>query len=146
MRDAYTDAFYGVVKETQEQHGYELPVDLESYVVMLLAHYIDRPNFAPHTSFAEAYMSLKQPANMDAKQLGDACLIVAGVFPTYGSRKGLSRSYYQNIGIGSYEMVAEVMNRSLFKQLAHHFNFLSDFIDIAISQRLTKDTHYNLFR
>ena len=144
MNDAYTDAFYSIVKETQEAYGYELPIELESYVVMLLAHHLDRPNFAPESSFAEAYLRLKNPANMNAKELGDTCLFVSGVFPTYGQRKGLNRSYYQNIGIGSYQMVAEAMNYTLFTTLAHHFNFLSDFIDITIHSSRPK--HNNLFR
>ena len=35
MHDAYVSAFYDVVKETQHSTGYELPVELESYVVKL---------------------------------------------------------------------------------------------------------------
>ena len=55
MKDAYTHAFYGIVRETQDTHGYELPEYLESYVVMLLASYVERPNFLPNDSFAESF-------------------------------------------------------------------------------------------
>ena len=74
MKDAYTHAFYGIVRETQDTHGYELPEHLESYVVMLLASYVERPNFLPNDSFAESYLNLNK--RMDAKQLGDTCLFV----------------------------------------------------------------------
>lgn len=131
MKDEYRSAFYDVVKETQAKTGFDLPEQLEAYVVMLLAYNIDRPNFLPEDSFAEAYLRLQRPADMTAKELGDTCLFVSGVFPTYGNRRGLKRSYFQNIGVVSYEMVAEVMHRDLFTQLAHHFHFLSDFIDEA---------------
>ena len=47
MRDEYTSAFYGVVKEASETTGYQLPIEIESYVVMLLADKIDKPNFLP---------------------------------------------------------------------------------------------------
>ena len=53
MKDFYQSAFYGVVKETQESSGYTLPVDIESYVVMLLADHLDKPNFLPETTFAD---------------------------------------------------------------------------------------------
>ena len=56
MKDAYSNAFYGIVRETQDKHGYELPHHLEAYVVMLLARQIDRPCFAPKTSFAETFI------------------------------------------------------------------------------------------
>ena len=144
MKDAYRLAFYDVVKETQAKTGYELPEDLEAYVVMLLAFHIDRPDYLPEKSFAEAYLSLRRPAGMSAKELGDTCLFVTGMFPSYGIKHGLKRQYFQDIGIGSYEMVAEVMHTELFSQLATHFNFLSDFIEVTVNS--SKLPQNNLFR
>ena len=144
MKDAYTEVFYDIVKETQVDTGYELPEQIEAYVVMLLAHYIDRPCFLPEKSFAEAYLKLRKPANYSAKELGDACLFVTGVFPTYGYKHGINRRYYQDIGTSSYEMVAEVMNGELFNSLATHFVFVSEFIEVTIHS--SKRQNYNLFR
>jgi hypothetical protein len=144
MKDAYRVAFYDVIKETQITTGYDLPEELEAYVVMLLAHFIDRHDYLPERSFAESYLKLRRPADLSAKELGDTCLFVTGVFPTYGRKHGLNRRYYQDIGIGSYEMVAEVMHPSLFTQLATHFHFLSDFIEITTNS--AKQRHSNLFR
>lgn len=135
MEDAYTTAFYDLVKDTQERSGFELPEQLEAYVVMLLANFVDRPNFLPKQSFAEAYLKLHRPADLSAKELGDTCLFVTGVFPTYGSNRGMNRRYYQTIGIGSYEMVAEVMHRDLFINLATHFEFISDFIELTVRNK-----------
>ena len=144
MKDVYVDAFRGVVKETQAETGYELPETIEAYVVMLLAHNMDRPHFLPEHSFAQAYLKLRRPADYTAKELGDACLLVTGAFPSYGSKHGLDRRYFQDIGISSYDMVAEIMNSDLFGTLSNHFIFVSDFITIVT--RSTKHEHYNLFR
>ena len=141
MNDAYRTALFDVVKETSEREGYELPENIEAYVVMLLATHVDKTNFLPNT-FAEAFLSIKNPT--EAKKLGDTCLFVAGVFPTIGERKGLKRRYYQDIGSTSYEMVAEVMHPELFTPLATHFVFLSNFIEIVVNS--SKQTHNNLFR
>ena len=54
MKDVYVDAFRGVVKETQNTTGYELPEHLEAYIVMLLANYVERPDFLPEHGFANA--------------------------------------------------------------------------------------------
>ena len=135
MEDAYTTAFYDLVKETQDRSGFELPEQIEAYVVMLLANFVDRPNFLPSQSFAEAYLKLQRPADISAKELGDTCLFVTGVFPTYGTNRGMNRKYYQTIGIGSYEMVAEVMHRDLFINLATHFEFISDFIELTVRNK-----------
>ena len=141
MNDAYTSALFDVVKETSATRGYDLPEPIEAYVVMLLANYVDKPDFLPDT-FGLTFLQLKSGA--EAKQLGDTCLFVAGVFPTIGERKGLKRRYYQDIGSTSYGIVAEVQNPELFSTLATHFNFLSDFIEVTVNS--SKLTHNNLFR
>lgn len=144
MKDVYVDAFRGVVKETQASTGYELPESIEAYVVMLLAHNMERPNFLPERSFAEAYLKLRRPADYSAKELGDACLFVTGVFPSYGKKHGLDRRYYQDIGITSYDIVADTLNGELFRSLSIHFCFVSDFIGEVTHS--SKRELNNLFR
>ena len=133
MNDAFTNAFFGIVREAQENTGYELPVHLEHYVVMVLAIHIDKPNWQPEQSFAEAYLKLNNRTN--AKELGDTCLFVSGVFPSFGSNKGLSRSYFQNIGKSSYGQLGS----ELFVDLTNHFDFLSDFISLSINSTKSRD-------
>jgi hypothetical protein len=141
MNDAYTSALFDVVKDTAAKRGYELPEPIEAYIIMLLASYVDKPDFLPDT-FATAYLTIKNPN--DAKELADTCLFVAGVFPSIGERKGLKRKYYQDIGSTSYEIVAEARNPELFGTLATHFVFLSDFIEVVTHS--SKVQQYNLFR
>ena len=140
MNDAYTSALFDVVKETSITHGYDLPEPIEAYVVMLLASYVDKTDFLPET-FAESFLTIK--TTTEAKELGDTCLFVAGVFPTMGTRKGLSRRYYQDIGSTSYEMASD-MNSDLFPVLSRHFNFLSSFIEVTVNT--SKHLPNNLFR
>lgn len=140
MNDAYKTALFDVVKETSVKRGFDLPEQIEAYIVMLLADHVDKPHFLPDT-FAEAFLSIKHPK--EAKELGDTCLFVAGVFPTIGERKGLKRRYYQDIGSTSYEMVAEVMHPELFTPLATHFEFLSNFIEVTVNS--SKLPRNNLF-
>ena len=78
MNDAYTSALFDVVKETSATRGYDLPEPIEAYVVMLLASFIDKPDFLPDTFGHYAYLQIK--TSMQAKALGDTCLIVTGVF------------------------------------------------------------------
>jgi hypothetical protein len=137
MRTEYTNAFYNIVCEAKETHGYELPVDLESYVVFLLASHIERPDFLPHSTFAEAYLKLKRPYTQNAKQLGDTCLFVTGVFPSYGQDKGLDITYYSNIGKSSYSMAKEYLNIDLFESLSTHFDLLRTVIDTSINKHKT---------
>ena len=132
--DNYFNAFYDIVKETQETSGYNLPVDLESYIVMLLSHHIDKPDWLPEKSFAEEYLSLSDTGQkrLTAKELGDACLFMTGVFPAYAKKRN-NIKYFQDIGSSSYEVVNELIPGSLFGQLSTHFIFLSSFIEYTIN-------------
>ena len=141
MNDAYTTALFDVVKETSATRGYDLPEPIEAYVVMLLASHVDKPDFLPET-FGTTFMQLKTATQ--AKDLGDTCLFVAGVFPSIGERKGLKRRYYQDIGSTSYEMVAGARHPELFNTLATHFDFLSEFIEVTIHS--SKHVQSILFR
>lgn len=141
MKDAYTNAFYDVVKNTQARYGYELPHHIEAYVVMLMSDFVDRDDIPPDTSFAHMFLSLKD--KQQAKQLGDMCLFISGAFPEYKAKYGITRKYYHDIGSTSYEMASD-MNIDLFPTLAKHFVFLSDFIEITVNS--SKQQNYNLFR
>ena len=123
MRDVYQTAFYGVVKETQESQGLTLPNDIECYVVMLLADHIDKNDFLPKKSFAESYLTIRKSSN--AKELGDTCLFVSGVFPAYGNT-----DYFVEIGRSSYSRIT-TLNHELFESLSKHFIFLRDFIELS---------------
>ena len=127
MKDEYTTAFYDLVKDAQSTTGYELPLAVEAYVVMLLADKLDKPNFLPEKTFAEAYLSLKQPYRLTAKELGDTCLFVTGVFPDYG----MSIDYYSNIGKSSYNLATTNLDIEIFELLALRFDFVREFINIA---------------
>ena len=141
MKDDYTTAFYDVVKETQVTSGLELPHHVEAYIVMLLGSFVDRNDIPPDSTFAEMFLTIQN--KQQAKQLGDTCLFVAGVFPKLKAKHGINRRYYQDIGSTSYEMASD-MNIDLFPVLARHFVFLSEFIELTVNS--PKLTHSNLFR
>jgi hypothetical protein len=128
MKDEYTSAFYDIVKEASETTGYQLPIEIESYVVMLLADKIDKPNFLPEQTFAEELLALKQPYKLTAKELGDTCLFVTGVFPEYG----ISIEYYSNIGKSSYSIATTNLHTELFDSLSTNFDFIRKFINLSI--------------
>jgi len=135
MNDAYVDAFRRVVQETQEETGFELPEHFEAYISMLLANYVDKTNFLPVPGFYQKYLKLKQEPRQNSKELGDVCLFVSGVFPSYGSKYGLNKKYYTQIGISSYEIAGEMLKYEMFFQLAKHFEVLREFIELTTNSQ-----------
>jgi hypothetical protein len=131
MRDEYFVPMNELIVHTRTETGYELPVDIEVYVSALLASFIDKPNFLPERSFAEAYALLNKRDYVSAKQLGDTCLFLSGVFPKYGSRYGLNKTYYSAIGSSSYS----ILHQEIFRLLAKHFDFVAEYIHISTKPR-----------
>jgi hypothetical protein len=129
MKDVYVDVFRRAVKETQQATGYELPETLEAYVSMLLAAHMEKPDFLPTHSFAKAWLTIDP--NSGAKQLGDTCLFVTGVFPEYACARGMNINYYVSIGKGSYACAAQTLNGSLFESLSKHFDLLRTVITLT---------------
>lgn len=130
MDDHYVQVFHSLVRDTRKSYGYELPGDIEQYVVLLLADHMDRPDWLPDTSFAQSYMLIQ--SSHDAKVLGDECLFLCGVFPEYGKRRGLDINYYASIGSGSYSRASRSLHTELFEGLSQQFDIVSQFINVTV--------------
>ena len=122
MKDEYISAMYSVVKETSNDTGVDLPIDIEQYIVALLASKLDKPYFIKST-FAESYLRIKN--HRHAKDLADNCLFITGIFPSYG----MNVRYYSDIGKTSYHIVSESTNNELFVTLGTHFDFVRSFLN-----------------
>ncbi len=125
MQDAYVAVFQDVVSTAREQTGIEFPLHIEHYVVALLAEHVDRSDFLPRRSFAESLLTIRNTRT--AKQLGDTCLFVTGVFPNYG----IDRNYYISIGQSAYTRI----DTELFNTVSVHFATIADFINVCVNRK-----------
>lgn len=121
MQDAYVQAFVELATSARETTGIELPAHIEHYVVCLLAVHVDRNDFLPKHSFAHSLMTIKRSG--DAKTLGDTCLFVASVFPTYG----VNEQYYTDIGRSAYNAI----DLEMFQTISVHFDTVKTFTRAA---------------
>lgn len=121
--DQYTEIFRQLSESAQAISGIRLPKYIEIYGVLILADHMRRNRWEPDPSFAECYMTLRDAAA--ARDFGDECLFMCGVFPEYASRRGLTTSYYQSLGQGAYLRAAKDLERDLFECLAKNFSVVS---------------------
>ncbi|MBC8550111.1 MAG: hypothetical protein H8D23_10700 [Candidatus Brocadiales bacterium] len=131
MQDEYVNIFYELVKEAIKSSGCELPYEVEAYIAILLGTHLAKPSFLPQTSFAETYLELQKRNFRSAKELADTCLFVTGVFPNFGSNKGLDIEYYSSIGKSSYISASNGLNKDLFSIISARFDFLREIIEIT---------------
>ena len=86
---------------------------------------MDRSDFLPRRSFAESLLTIRNTRT--AKQLGDTCLFVTGVFPNYG----IDRNYYISIGQSAYTRI----DTELFNTVSVHFATIADFINVCVNRK-----------
>lgn len=126
MQDAYVQVFADCVRSTRLQTGIELPEHIEHYAVALLAVHVDRTDFLPKATFAEALYNISNART--AKELGDTCLFVTGVFPSYG----VNRRYYTDIGKTAYSSI----ELELFRDITHSFDAIQTLIHCTVSNQV----------
>lgn len=122
MKDEYTHTFYKILKTTQEQYNCTVPDDVEAYLVILLSSFVERSDVPREEPFAIAFLQLDSKPASYAKELGDDCLFITSMFPSYMTSRGMSANYLSDIGATSYGVAAERMNNSMFDTISREFD------------------------
>jgi hypothetical protein len=123
MKDVYVDKFSSLIQETSGRTGTYLPPTIEIYLTYLLASHVERTDFFKDP-VALRYMQLS--SHHSAKDLGDNCLVIAGIF---SGLRGMDDSYYVNIGRGSYHTAAIATGSEILDRLARDFVEYKQFLN-----------------
>ena len=105
-----TALFQDMVLDAEHRAHIALPHDLEGYLVFLLLRFLrggKRLSGALALHYLEAVQE-RGSARVDAlSDTGDACLLLAGMFPEQARRRLVNAAYFAQIGMGCYRMLAE---------------------------------------
>jgi hypothetical protein len=125
-------AWYRVVIEAKQRASCELDEATESYLVFLLMRYLQRPDLV-RSVLALRFLRASQDtgrSRSDAMQdVGDQCLIYAGLFPEQAHRRRVRVTYFIDLGRAAYDAVADGTTRGyarLYSDLAEAFVPLTD--------------------
>ncbi|OGT54099.1 MAG: hypothetical protein A3F43_05745 [Gammaproteobacteria bacterium RIFCSPHIGHO2_12_FULL_42_10] len=113
------------IREAEGQCEVALRQELETYLVTLLANYVNQPDLFKQTvaiSFLEAQ---SKHDDLALQRTGDQCLLVTGLFPHFTERKLVKINYFVQVGQASYFSLSHRAN-DLFALLANHFVTLMD--------------------
>jgi hypothetical protein len=121
------------IKHAENRCSISLKQELETYLVKLLVHYTPKPELAKQvlaTAFLEAKLRQENdPATLGhyltMQQVGDQCLLMAGLFPQLAEKKLVKISYFVNLGRSAYTSISDRTN-DLFGLLSFQFVALMD--------------------
>ncbi|MDH5572364.1 MAG: hypothetical protein OEY89_11400 [Gammaproteobacteria bacterium] len=115
-----------LVNDAEELNGVRLDEELESYLVFTLMRFTQRPEMAARIMALDYLDAMLQAGSISHEQMrdvGDQCLLLAGLFPDRAQKRRVKVSYYVDLGRSAYRHLAEslVNMTTLYRHLATQF-------------------------
>jgi len=130
-----------LIIDAQQRARHSLDETLESYLVFVLMRHGGDVTLG-HRVLAPEY--LKNLAKLAAarrdglRDVGDHCLLIAGLFPERARRRRVPLSYFIDLGSGAYRDLAQALRAGiaeLYAQLAESFEDLARVLAAARADR-----------
>lgn len=126
IHSTQTAAWHALVNEAESLRKINLEVELESYLVFLLMRFSERPELAASVlglDFLESAQQIdKKPYLL--KEVGDKCLLHAGLFPEHARKRRVTPEYFVKLGKMAYSTLAvalETNDSDLFETICGYF-------------------------
>ncbi|WP_367608021.1 hypothetical protein [Legionella sp. W05-934-2] len=121
--------WHALVNEAQQRSQLMLKENTESYLVLMLMRYAQKPRLIESILAIDYFQSLDKPKKIQIdllQDLGDKSLLFCGLFPGVASRRRVSISYYAKLGRSAYYSISELVQQddNLFYHLGHQFQDL----------------------
>ncbi|WP_333677507.1 hypothetical protein [Dyella sp.] len=129
------EVWQALVQEAYERTGRRLDESSESYLVFVLLRYQADSQLLSHAQGLDWLQALELVGRTRAdalRDVGDRCLLVAGLFPGVAERRRVSVDYFVSIGRSAYQGVADATRQAyaeLYEQLARSYRELVRTLD-----------------
>ncbi len=116
-----------LVRDAEDTCEVELNQELEAYLVSLLSRYLNKPEMAKSvfaTALLDALQEESARRQTHLRDVGDRCLLFAGLFPRVAQKRHVKISYFVDVGRSAYYAISATGD--LFGSLAVKFVILMD--------------------
>lgn len=135
LHPTMTAQWQALLNEAQQHCAIALNEELESYLVFLLIRFTECPELAKSVlglEFLDSLQSQRRENQLRLKEVGDKCLLYAGLFPDHASRRRLTVNYFVNLGKTAYSTLSSQSHKnraSLFSALCQQFILMTDVLN-----------------
>lgn len=126
--DNATALWHDLIRDAEHRAGGVLGEDLESYLVFTLMRHLGDAPLAHRIMAIELLEALQiesaRQRESELRDVGDRCLLIAGLYPELAKRRRVPLSYFVDLGQGAYDQLASQMRAafaSLYAELARAF-------------------------
>ncbi|OQW93725.1 MAG: hypothetical protein BWK79_09625 [Beggiatoa sp. IS2] len=126
-----TAQWQALIQDAEQACHTQLGEELQSYLVFLLMQH-------GKSEWVDSIMALKYLNALETqgrlqeerlREVGDQCLLFAGLFPGRAERRRVRMSYYVNLGISAYEILSHSLSgvrMKVYEKLSRKFVALMD--------------------
>lgn len=122
--------WHALLNDAQQSCALQLEESLESYLVFLLMRFSKEPSIAHSVlglEFLEGHqLDSEHARQQQLKEVGDKCLLFAGLFPARAIRKRVKISYFVQLGQSAY--AENTAHDPLFALLCQRFTQMMDLL------------------
>lgn len=132
LEPTVTAQWHALVKDARKSTSIQLPEELECYLVFLLMRFSEHPellNSILAIDFLESHAKWGEERKLALRDVGDKCLLYAGLFPGKARKRRVKISYYVELGQSAYNALSIFQSNAsalLFKNLGQQFVELMD--------------------
>jgi len=116
-----------LVQEGASLYGHDIDENSEHYLVSTLERTLGDQNLLNYIIASKYLESMQDVKNTtDLRNVGDRCLIFAGLFPGLAIKKLVRISYFVHMGKSAYQELGNRISEKLYAHLAREFVPLMD--------------------
>jgi hypothetical protein len=124
---ASTETFqwHSLITEAEDTSLIALSEDAESHLVFLLSRFVTHPEIANSVLGLEYLESMHSHLHLRQyllQEVGDKCLLMAGLFPSRSRKKLVKISYFVHIGQNAYATIGNLSSRAGIRGLYTHLS------------------------
>ncbi len=114
-----------LIQGAEARSDIHLPLHLENYLTQLVCRFVTHPDIS-HKIMGIEWISAMKNREADALiQVGDECLLLAGLFPQHLTRRSLNLNYFIKLGQSAYGALS-LHTHDLYEGLSRQFVVLTD--------------------
>jgi hypothetical protein len=143
LHQTATAQWQALIQEAEQACHTQLGEELQSYLVFLLMQHGNNEwiDSVMALKYLDALVARGQLQKERLREVGDQCLLFAGLFPGRAERRRVRISYYVNLGIGAYRILSYSLaglNAKVYEKLSQQFVALMDVLQAT--RELNNDT------